>query len=55
MDERDQFAMSALTGMLANPNASADDASYASCAYRMADAMLAARTAAGCQRDQPQD
>ena len=43
MSLRDWLAGQALAGMLAYPNGIGTDEHYATCAYRIADAMLAAR------------
>lgn len=43
----DQFAMSALAGLLANPHSNKDDAALARSAYQMARAMMAERSKEG--------
>jgi hypothetical protein len=40
---RDEFAMAALTGMLADPGGSGPPSSWAAASYALADAMLKAR------------
>jgi|15BtaG_2_1085339.scaffolds.fasta_scaffold02350_12 hypothetical protein len=42
-DLRDQFAMAALTGEVANPDSRGGYSEFAARAYRLADAMLEAR------------
>lgn len=46
MTLRDYFAAQALTGLLANPDGGSSIGEVARCAYRYADAMLAARDGA---------
>ncbi len=48
---RDQFAMAALTGWLASRHPKDTDEWHAGKAYRLADAMLAARAARGKGKD----
>ncbi len=50
---RDEFAMAALTGLLANEDRDADASGYALDAYMFADAMLKARESLTTPEKQP--